>query len=387
MNPVEQKPEVKPVTSTKQNGGQPMNQIHSSQSLGVPGQVAHQAPSQPYQAASYHQSDPDPSHVAANIDDSFTSNDDAGALLMLNHDAIDRPSKFGLDEFPIPGSPEVTTRANLVYGGHGGFFLSRLSQSQQSTMYQQYEVTDDTVKDYVPVVEEEEDEEDPKKKPITKEADSGRGPGAQKEQHSIFGIFGRRKNDGKPKPIRAKMGEPMKLVYDEEMKAWIDPSIPKDQQVKKAAPPPPPKMKAAQPAMGPKGVPGPPGPLGLSGGPAQAAPPNHGSAANAQSTDQGNIQGGVQGNAPGDSLPAGLGLGGSGGTGPSRTSAPSAPSAPAASATSSALSAPSNPAKSKPQLASANLDDLLSLSSQPGAGGRKAKRGARRGYVNVLDQN
>lgn len=285
----------------------------------------------------------------ANVDDSFTSsyNDDSqpALLLMLNHEenayAAENqpPSKFGLgDEFPIPGSPEVTTRANLVYGGQGGFFLSRLSQSHQSTMYQQYEVTDDTVQDYVPLVEEEEDE-DEAPKPTAQPPQKAKENTPQKGQNGLFSIFGIGKNDGKPKPIRAKMGEPMKLVYDEELKAWIDPSIPRDQQLKKAAPPPPPKMKAApknptQPAaaLPPKSSPNAPGPTA----PMSMAKP--------LASDPGGIK---AVNGPRPSAPRG---------GP------------------------------QPKLANANLDDLLSLGSQSTAGGRKGKRGARRGYVNVMEQ-
>jgi hypothetical protein len=285
----------------------------------------------------------------ANIDDSFTSSyqEDSQTdlpLLMLNHNQgainhTERPnSRFGLgDEFPIPGSPEVTTRANLVYGGHGGFFLSRLSQSQQSTMYQQYEVTDDTVQDYVPVVEEEDEEEEPKPQATGPVQGGNKAGGNAKGQTGLFSIFGMRKNDGKPKPIRAKMGEPMKLVYDEEMKAWIDPSIPRDQQLKKTAPPPPPKMKAsAKSGNVPSGGEAPPQPQTSQTGP--VLPP-----------------GSLGGPTPKPQI----------GSGPK-------PPAPRAG--------------TKPQLANANLDDLLSLSSQPGVAGRKPKRGARRGYVNVMEQ-
>ena len=70
----------------------------------------------------------------------------------------DLPIQNGFDEFPIPGSPEYTTRANSVIG-HTGLYSSRLSQSQQSALYQQYEVKDDTVLDYVPVPEENEDDD------------------------------------------------------------------------------------------------------------------------------------------------------------------------------------------------------------------------------------
>ncbi|KAF5209799.1 vesicle coat component [Clavispora lusitaniae] len=64
----------------------------------------------------------------------------------------------GLEDFSIPGSPEYTTRANSVIGNNG-LYSSRLSQSQQTELYHQYEVKDDTVLDYIPVEEDEEDEE------------------------------------------------------------------------------------------------------------------------------------------------------------------------------------------------------------------------------------
>lgn len=147
-----------------------------------------------------------------------------------------------LDEFPIPGSPEYTTRANSVIGAAAGLQLSKLSQSQQSTMYQQYEVRDDTVKSYVPVPEEEDEEF--KEKPAKARSSSPDKEGWLKNWLS-------KKDDGKPKPIRAKLGQPSTFEYSETHKRWIDKSRPLEEQLKEAAPPPPPKRKDRAPTMPP----------------------------------------------------------------------------------------------------------------------------------------
>ncbi|KAM9886338.1 hypothetical protein OXX79_014256, partial [Metschnikowia pulcherrima] len=138
------------------------------------------------------------------------------------------PIQNGFDEFPIPGSPEYTTRANSVIG-HAGLYSSRLSQSQQSALYQQYEVKDDTVLDYVPVPEENEEDDagaSSEKKAARKKdmADakqkiqdemSSRGGGQNAESGWFKGWLGNKKNDDKPKPIRAKLGKANTFKYDE----------------------------------------------------------------------------------------------------------------------------------------------------------------------------
>lgn len=256
----------------------------------------------------------------------------------------------GLDDFPIPGSPEATTRANSVIG-HNGLFSSKLSQSQQSMLYQQYEVKDDTVKDYVPVPEEEEedDEEAEKKKKEAAEKKAAekaaektakkQSQGSGSEGSGWFGRWRGNTKDDKPKPIKAKLGTTNTFKYDEKLKRWIDTSRPLDEQLQAAAPPPPPERKKAPakpPAPGP--APGPAGPISAPAGPARGP-------------------GG--GKTPGTEGPSGSG--------------PAPP-----------RGGPRAPPRAN--LANASLDDLLSLgagggASTGGTGGRKSKRR----YVNVLE--
>lgn len=159
-----------------------------------------------------------------------------------------RISNFGINssfgDFSIPGSPEVTTRANSVLGGTGGLFSSRLSQSQQSALYQQYEVQDDTVKDYVPIIEEDEDSEEENKKEKEPEKQMTKQEKEEKpdSSHSRWPNWFKNKNNGK-KPIRANLGEKNKLVYNEKLKTYIRTDIPIEDQIKKRAPPPPPAKK------------------------------------------------------------------------------------------------------------------------------------------------
>jgi len=267
-------------------------------------------------------------------------------------------TSFG--EFSIPGSPEYTTRANSVVGGPSGLFSSRLSQSHQSALYQQYEVSDDSVRDYIPVVDEEDEdeEEDAASKAALKkkeEEDRKARIAADKVRQKADAAAAKRnankggwfpwsgKDDGKPKPIRAKLGEKVNpFYYDEKHKRWLDRNKPIEEQLKSSAPPPPPAMK--KPALGPT-------PGGPSGGPpgstSGSAPP---------------------GSAPPGSAPPGPGKN----TNISNTPTPTPPSA---------------PGRSTPSLATAGLDDLLSLGGGSTVSGpRKGKRNARRGYVNVMDQ-
>lgn len=269
-----------------------------------------------------------------------------------------RGSGFGVDssfgDFPIPGSPDLTTRANSVIGGPGGLFSSRLSQSQQSALYQQYEVADDTVKDYIPVVDEEDedsDDESAKKEKREREEQERRArieadrtrqrqEAAAAQRNQTWWPFLGRKNDDKPKPIRAKLGEKNKFVYDEKLKRWIDKSIPLEEQLKSSAPPPPPAAKKKPVEGSSSSLSKPPSsstPVGQGKQDTVAKPSNH--------------LNGVQLPGPSQSRPS-----------------PSGPPPPAG-----------------PSLANAGLDDLLSLGGGPSSG-RKTKKGARRGYVNLLDQ-
>lgn len=236
------------------------------------------------------------------------------------------PVEGGLEDFSIPGSPEYTTRANSVIG-HNGLFSSKLSQSQQSVMYQQYEVKDDTVHDYVPVPEDEEDEEEKRIKKRKEESaaaaqqNEARRP-AQESEGWLSRLRGR-KQDDKPKPIKAKLGQESTFYYDDELKRWIDKSRPLEEQIKELAPPPPPMKKKVAPKAAPK-----------ASSPEAGKPP-----------------------APSEN----------------NSEAPSAAKGPTPRA---ARAAP------RGNLANANLDDLLSLSSGAPAGGRKQKRR----YVNVLEK-
>lgn len=246
------------------------------------------------------------------------------------------------EEFPIPGSPEYTTRANSVIG-NTGLYSSRLSQSQQLALYQQYEVKDDTVVDYVPVPEEEEDEDpeirrrkaEARKKEMAaakeriKEEMGKRGGGQNADSGWFKGWLGNKKNDDRPKPIRAKLGKANTFKYDEKHKRWIDSSRPLEEQLKEAAPPPPPKKKAL-----PERKAGEAPPIGA---PAPQRAPQ-------------------------------------GGPTPGKKPVPDK----------SAAKAPSATGAAKPNLANAGLDDLLSLtgSNKGGMGGRKTKRR----YVSVAEK-
>ncbi|RLV95273.1 COPII coat assembly protein SEC16 [Spathaspora sp. JA1] len=275
--------------------------------------------------------------------------------------AYQEPSnqKFGFDGFPIPGSPEYTTRANSVIGGNpppSGLFSSRLSQSQQSQMYQQYEVEDDTVKDYVPIAEDDdEDDEDVKlaKKKLQEKAaklkkQQEHQQRQQQQQHRGKGEDGRwfnflgKNNDGKPKPTRANLGEKESLFYyDEERKRWLDKTKPVEEQLKEAETPPPPMMKKKAP-NGPSPLAGPPTtstsgagapalPSGAIGNPTRSGPPKD-SGANPE----------AGGSAP-----------------PPKTNTTS--------------------------LATANLDNLLAMSAAGSSSSRRAKRNTKRTRVNVLE--
>lgn len=277
-----------------------------------------------------------------------------------------------LGEFPVPGSPEYTTRPNSVIGGAGGYFSSRLSQSNQSALYQQYEVEDDTVKDYIPVVEEEEEEEDDEAvgkqreaaaeaRRISEEASKEVEKVTEEKRHNTtsdagglwFGGWLGGKGDGKPKPIKAKLGQKNAFYYDEKLKKWINKDMPLEEQMKTSAPPPPPKKRTNMATAGaPSGIVG-------ENQPPTRAPPDGGLGKSASRGPQGSL-------GPSNSANEGF--------------------IPPKSISSSSSRKPAN---ASPSLATAGLDDLLSIGS-PSVGsatGRKTKRGPKRGYVNVLNQD
>ncbi|KAI5956597.1 SEC16 [Candida jiufengensis] len=266
----------------------------------------------------------------------------------------------GLDGFPIPGSPEFTTRANSVYGGatnpnvsgtaNGGFFSSRLSQFQQSAMYQQYEVQDDTVRDYVPILEEDEDDEEDQRKKEEEErkvkeeakrdknANQSQKQQSQKhQQHQKDGWFNNwlSKNDGKPKPIRAKLGEKVNpFYYDEKHKRWLDRTKPIEEQLKAGQAPPPPPSAKKKPTT--------------------------------NTTTNNNSNSNSNASAPPPIPPTGS------------TATPSLkPSLPPSS------SGSTKPTPNKSNLANAGIDDLLSMSETSLGTNRKNKRAGRRNYINV----
>lgn len=292
---------------------------------------------------------------------SYKANQEESMFHPYQEDSRERRiSNFGMDssfgDFPIPGSPDLTTRANSVIGGTNGLFSSRLSQSQQSALYQQYEVQDDTVQDYIPVVDEEEEDsddetlkEEKKKKEEERQRKIEQDRARQKQdisttqrnQRRWFGNLLGNRNDDKPKPIRAKMGEKSSFVYDEKLKRWINKAVPLEEQLKSSAPPPPPSAKKKAVDSSSSSIAKPPTPNKPAAVNPESAPPV--ALAN-------------------NSLSSG------------------APSKPASS-----QPPPGPPSSAGPSLANAGLDDLLSLGGGPTAG-RKSKKGPRRGYVNLLDQ-
>lgn len=306
-----------------------------------------------------------------------------------------RPSAFGIDstfnEFPIPGSPMLSTRANSVINGvGGGLFSSRLSQSQQSAMYQQYEVQDDTVHDYVPVVEEEEeeDEEEPAQKSEKRKIEQEQKTKTVRHQPSRDGWFKwLKKDDGTPRPTQMHFGESNKLYYDEKHKRWLNRDIPIEEQLKSNAPPPPPKAKKeAIPAK-------PPG----AGGPI----PNRTPSGMPMGVFQNPVMNMETPSKPGpaplanENAPINRSVPGSGPSGPTSSaptsSGPADPIAPGsgASGPSGPSGAPPKPpiTPKGPSLANAGLDDLLSLGgSTASVSSRKGRKTGRRGYVNVLEQ-
>ncbi|RCK65049.1 COPII coat assembly protein SEC16 [Candida viswanathii] len=292
------------------------------------------------------------------------------SLLSTPKNSLQMQQNHAFEGFPIPGSPDDTTRPNSIMGhprgGAGGFFSSRLSESQ-SVLYQQYTVADDTVGDYIPIVEEEDEEdededvvakkkkqqEEERKKQEEEErkkqeeqkkksasSSSGGGTGGSGRLFSLFGNGNKKQQaEGEKQVYKAHLGQKNTFVYDEKLKRWIDKSKPLEEQIAASAPPPPPpKKKLPTPSSTPGGGPPPLPSSSPTGGaptpPVAGGPPKSGN----------NI----------------------------------------------------NTLKPKKSLANAGLDDLLSLTenSTPSAsrasgtpgGGAGNRRNKRRGYVNVMEK-
>ncbi|KAG8746947.1 Protein transport protein Sec16A [Ceratobasidium sp. 414] len=120
-------------------------------------------------------------------------------------------------------------------------------------------------------VGEKKKEEEPKKDP--KEA--AKGP-ELKPATSWIGRWWSRKESDSPGPVKANLGEQMSLVYDKELKRWINPNAPKPDPV--AAPPPPPSRTPSRTQTSSPG-PGPgPSPLGRTS--VESTPPTRPQSAN-----------------------------------------------------------------------------------------------------------
>lgn len=83
----------------------------------------------------------------------------------------------------------------------------------------------------------EEEEKARKKKEEQSKKDS------KGDSNGWFGWLGKGKNDDKPKPIKAKLGEENAFYYDEKLKRWINSKVPLEEQIEASKPPPPPTMK------------------------------------------------------------------------------------------------------------------------------------------------
>jgi hypothetical protein len=172
--------------------------------------------------------------------------------------------------------------------------------------------------------EEEEREAEAKKKKAEEEKQSNK---KNAESSRWFGWIGKGKNDDKPKPIKAKLGEENSFYYDEKLKRWINKKAPIEEQLEASKPPPPPAMK--KPAVS----------ASLSPSPAPALAPAT-----------------------------------------SNTSAPPTFSAPPSGASTPSIIGP-KPVKKD------GIDELLNLGSgatSAGTSRRTARRGPRRGYVDVM---
>lgn len=200
--------------------------------------------------------------AAANLDISFDNGADvaeetntvpARGPLMLNPGYAQMPNAYlnpynmgskpgrtdtALDDFPIPQSPDYTSRANSIIG-QPGLYSSKLSQ--HGTFHQEYQVKDDVVSGYISAGEEDEDDIPvPKKKT---EQENKKPEKNLTTKKSLFKIFGGDKDDGRPKATKANLGKPNSFTYDEKLKKWIDKSRPLEEQLKDDEPPPPPMKK------------------------------------------------------------------------------------------------------------------------------------------------
>ena len=182
----------------------------------------------------------------------------------LNPYSMDKPlrANTALDGFPIPNTPDYTSRANSVVG-QAGLYSSKLSQN--ANYNQEYDVKDDVVPGYESLDEDEEEELPQSAKEKKPEEVPKRN---LKSKKSIFKMFsGAEKQDDKPKPTKANLGNESTFVYNEELRRWIDTSRPLEEQLKEDAPPPPPmkKTQTSKPAAtGPRLA-----PSNVSGGPAR----------------------------------------------------------------------------------------------------------------------
>lgn len=156
-----------------------------------------------------------------------------------------------LDDFPIPQTPDYTSRANSIIG-QLGLYSSKLSQ--HATYHQDYHVEDDVVPGYESAGEDDEDEVPV---PVKKAEKEDKKPEKNlSTKKSIFKMFGgAEKDDGKPKATKANLGNESTFKYDEKLGRWIDTSKPLEEQLKQDEPPPPPMKKpmAGAPSLGPGG--------------------------------------------------------------------------------------------------------------------------------------
>ncbi|KAH7341112.1 Sec23-binding domain of Sec16-domain-containing protein [Rhizoctonia solani] len=95
-------------------------------------------------------------------------------------------------------------------------------------------------------------------------------PAEAKPTSSWIGRWWTRKESESPAPVKAHLGDQVSLVYDKELKRWVNPNAPKPEPA--AAPPPPPSRTPSRTQTGSPG-PGPgPSPLGRSTDIASAPP-------------------------------------------------------------------------------------------------------------------
>ncbi|CEL51590.1 COPII coat assembly protein sec-16 OS=Neurospora crassa (strain ATCC 24698 / 74-OR23-1A / CBS 708,71 / DSM 1257 / FGSC 987) GN=sec-16 PE=3 SV=1 [Rhizoctonia solani AG-1 IB] len=114
-----------------------------------------------------------------------------------------------------------------------------------------------------------EKEKEPEAKPEPKEEAKSEAPKlSEAKQSSWLGRWWPRKDTDSPAPVKAHLGDQVSLVYDKELKRWVNPNAPKPEPT--ATPPPPPSRT---PSRAQTGSPGPgPSPLGRSNDPASTPP-------------------------------------------------------------------------------------------------------------------